>query len=391
MAPFRTGRWPGRGSVKIHTLMRQVGTTLGIVLTLTGACAFFGPETYTDYDGQLQDWPRKHYLIDVTTDPPGAPVNFDGEFVGRSPLKHLVRRDRPGLAGGIRIEALPFEGARSAQSTLLYVATRSWKQPIKVYFDMRSAYAAPPPQTLGTYPPAVQPQTLGTYPPAVQRRPAIRTIADAVDACERVEKTPGTTVSCRVEYIDGVPSMVMGFRTQAEATSYLTPMAEQVAAPFCVAANSANRQAAVFIVVGGKSARRYSCELSRWDDWFELTPPKKSKPRPLTIAEAIAVCKEIQKDSSLPIGCATAYIRGTPSMVISFRNEKEADALLGAMANQVAGPFCEAANSSNRPAAVYMVIGGRHARPYSCEMADWGDWFELAPEDRQPSPGGQSL
>ena len=102
---------------------------------MIGACTF-GPDGYTDYNGQLQEWPRKHYLIDVTTDPPGAPVNVDGEFVGKSPLKHLVRRDRVGRMG-IRIEALPFERGQFAQTTLLEITKRDWTQPIKIFFNMR--------------------------------------------------------------------------------------------------------------------------------------------------------------------------------------------------------------------------------------------------------------
>ena len=94
--------------------MRQIGP-MGIVLTLLGAC-ILGPDGYVDYNGQLQEWPRKHYLIDVTTDPSGAPVNFDGEFVGRSPLKQLVPRSRVSPVG-IRIEALPFQGGQFAQTT----------------------------------------------------------------------------------------------------------------------------------------------------------------------------------------------------------------------------------------------------------------------------------
>jgi len=114
---------------------------MGIVLTLVGAC-ILGPDGYTDYNGQRQEWLRKHYLIDVTTDPPGAPVNFDGEFVGRSPLKHLVPRSQVSPIG-IRIEALPFQGGQFGQTTLLEVAKRDWTQPIKVFFNMRMDRVAP--------------------------------------------------------------------------------------------------------------------------------------------------------------------------------------------------------------------------------------------------------
>jgi hypothetical protein len=113
---------------------------------------------------------------------------------------------------------------------------------------------------------------------------------------------------------------------------------------------------------------------------------------PLTIADAISARKEVQRSSSIPVGCETSYIQGVPSMVMLFRDSKDADSLLGPMAKQVAGPFCAAANSANREASVFIVIGNRSARHYSCEMGDWGPWFELKPDDQQRLPlGTQSL
>jgi hypothetical protein len=79
-------------------------------------------------------------------------------------------------------------------------------------------------------------------------------------------------------------------------------------------------------------------------------------------------------------------------MVIEFKDSKTADSLLGAMAKHVAGPFCTAANSVNRPASVYVVVGGRDARQFSCEMGKWGEWFELPAQDQKQLPRGtQSL
>ena len=75
-------------------------------------------------------------------------------------------------------------------------------------------------------------------------------------------------------------------------------------------------------------------------------------------------------------------------MIMAFRDSKDADTLMGAMAKHVAGPFCAAANSVNREAMVYLVLMGRYARQYSCEMGVWGPWFELNSDDQKQFPPG---
>jgi hypothetical protein len=123
----------------------------------------------------------------------------------------------------------------------------------------------------------------------------------------------------------------------------------------------------------------------------EAGPPS-ARPTPMTIADAISACKDVQRDYSTWVGCETNYILGAPSMIMAFRDSKDADTLMGAMATHVAGPFCAAANSVNRAAMVYLVLSGRYARRFSCEMGAWGDWFELNSDDQKQFPAGtQSL
>jgi hypothetical protein len=53
------------------------------------------------------------------------------------------------------------------------------------------------------------------------------------------------------------------------------------------------------------------------------------------------------------------------------------------MAKHVAGPFCRAANSVNRTALVFLVVGKNAARPFVCELDEWGDWIDLADSDSE--------
>jgi hypothetical protein len=96
------------------------------------------------------------------------------------------------------------------------------------------------------------------------------TLADAVQACQRIQEAADIPITCEVDYIQGAPSMAVGFADFDEASTYWEPMAEHVAAPFCDAANRANRLALVFVVVAQRAARPYVCELQKWGDWFEL-------------------------------------------------------------------------------------------------------------------------
>lgn len=126
---------------------------------------------------------------------------------------------------------------------------------------------------------------------------------------------------------------------------------------------------------------------------YSPTPPPGAPPaQPVTMANAIALCKQVSRDTSIAVGCETDYIAGEPSMIMAFRNPQDANGLLGAMAQHVAGPFCQAANSANRSANVYLVLSGRQARRFSCEMGTWGEWFELNADDQKQFPSGtQSL
>jgi hypothetical protein len=107
-----------------------------------------------------------------------------------------------------------------------------------------------------------------------------------------------------------------------------------------------------------------------------------------TLAEAAAACRRLQDEHTIPVGCTTRDIEGVPSMFIAFAEQQAADRHLPHVASEVAGPFCDAANSTNRPASVYVAIQS-WAKRYNCELGQWGEWFafdgDLAALGRQES------
>lgn len=228
------------------------------------------------------------------------------------------------------------------------------------------------------------------------------TIASAAAACDRMQREHSIPVGCTTREIEGVPSMFIAFDAQATADQHLSHVAAEVAAPFCDAANSSNRAASVYVAIQSW-AKRYNCELGQWGEWFAFSgniasfnPDATTQTRPTAqtaIADAVTRCRRVQESNRIPVACKLQYIDETPSMVIGFRNEQEASEFLRPMAEDIAGPFCDAANESGQSAAVAVIVGRNNARVFDCEHGQWGEWFKLreneseddAQETRAPS------
>jgi hypothetical protein len=102
---------------------------------------------------------------------------------------------------------------------------------------------------------------------------------------------------------------------------------------------------------------------------------KKPDPKPApTLSAAAAACDRMQRERTIPVGCTTREVEGVPSMFIAFEAQAAADKHLSRVAAEVAAPFCDAANHSNRAASVYVAIQS-WAKRYNCELGQWGEWF----------------
>jgi hypothetical protein len=215
--------------------------------------------------------------------------------------------------------------------------------------------------------------------------PKPSTLAEASAACDRVQANTELPVSCTTDYVESVPSIIVGFRNPEEAQQWLGPFAEQIGGPFCDAANRNGREARVYMTVGTNEqqrARMWSCELGKWSDWFATTAsenaaaPAPPAPRE-TISDAIRACSDVQANRDLPVTCQTQSVDGVASMIVGFRTPDEAEAYMKQVAEQVAMPFCNAANRANRPASLFITLANAQARHYDCEQQTWSDWFEL--------------
>jgi hypothetical protein len=216
------------------------------------------------------------------------------------------------------------------------------------------------------------------------------TLAEAAAECRRLQDERTIPVHCMTREIGGVPSMFIAFQAQEAADRHLATVADQVAGPFCDAANDSNRPASVYVAIK-TWAKRYNCELGQWGEWFAFSGdlaalredgnarPRSRDPK-AAIADAATRCRRIQESTTIPVACKLQYLDEVPSMVIGFRNEQEAAEFLRPMAETVAGPFCDAANSSGQHAAVAVVVGRESARLFDCERGQWGDWFTLGEE-----------
>lgn len=220
------------------------------------------------------------------------------------------------------------------------------------------------------------------------------TLASAAAACDRIQRQQSIPVGCTTREIEGVPSMFIAFDQQATADRHLSRVAAEVAAPFCDAANNSNRPASVYVAIQ-TWAKRYNCELGQWGEWFAFNgniasfrPGEATTQRPnaqVAIAEAITRCRRVQESTRIPVACKLQYIDETPAMVIGFRNEQEASEFLRPMAEDIAGPFCDAANESGQSASVAVIVGQNSARVFNCERGQWGEWFQLREGDGDES------
>jgi hypothetical protein len=129
--------------------------------------------------------------------------------------------------------------------------------------ETRSRSAAPPQTTT-----AVTPRVSATYANAEPSRPL--TLADSNAGMQGSTALAHIPITCQTTYVQGHPTMLVGFSGAYEYDAYGSIIVEYVAAPFCEAANSGNREAfLVFAVRRPDLMRLYSCETGEITEWFD--------------------------------------------------------------------------------------------------------------------------
>ena len=122
-------------------LLQRAGW-LAALLTLTSMVTACAAGAYVGYDGSQHEWPRKHYLLDIQTQPDGAAITVNHEFVGKSPVRWLVPLSIA-RGQGILVEALPSEPGQETQRAVISTAGRNWGQPVKVFMAMNLQRVSP--------------------------------------------------------------------------------------------------------------------------------------------------------------------------------------------------------------------------------------------------------
>lgn len=99
----------------------------------------------------------------------------------------------------------------------------------------------------------------------------------------------------------------------------------------------------------------------------------------ISIADAVETCRSVQDSQEVPIGCEFDYVDGKPAIFVVLPNLDTADEYWQSMSEAVGVPFCDAANSANRQAILFVSLADTgESRLYSCESDEWTDWFQAS-------------
>lgn len=138
-----------------------------------------------------------------------------------------------------------------------------------------TAYQPPPVAQASVSDPTknTSPQT-----PKPIKDPKPKTISEAIKACRMLQDMKKMPFSCGTEYLNGIPTMAVGFPDDNSLKEWLPAFSEIVGNPFCESASQTNRQALILVVIHSiKMANLYSCETKSLSGWFSLDDIRKQK------------------------------------------------------------------------------------------------------------------
>jgi len=108
------------------------------------------------------------------------------------------------------------------------------------------------------------------------KNPKPKNISEAIKACRMLQETKKIPFSCGTQYVNGIPTMAVGFPDDNSVKAWLPAFSEMVGNPFCESASQTNRQALILVVIHSiKIANIYSCETKGLSGWFSLDDIKK--------------------------------------------------------------------------------------------------------------------
>lgn len=123
--------------------MKKIIALLALVVLISGCATSQEPNTVfktVDFFYDMAEYHYKDYEIEIISEPPGAKIEWNNEFIGTTPLKKII--NGTGGFGRFIIKAYPISGGQYVQTKIL---TSMYDNPLprKIYFDMNLAPVAP--------------------------------------------------------------------------------------------------------------------------------------------------------------------------------------------------------------------------------------------------------
>jgi hypothetical protein len=219
-------------------------------------------------------------------------------------------------------------------------------------------------------------------------------LGDAARWCERIQHSSDVPAYCRVQVVDGALTMLTRFDSERSMKAFLGPIAKEVAAPFCHAANRQGLPAKVSVELTARGLQSWDCRAARWSPWAPYSGERK-------IGIAIDECDHVNATQRIPVGCMTARAKSMSMMTIRMSTEADARPYFDLLFETLAEPFCQGNNETGHASLVnFIYLGACVGRTYSCTQGAWGDWVQLpqcagehepAPEPEPSIPGTMSL
>lgn len=111
----------------------------------------------------------------------------------------------------------------------------------------------------------------GDWFPLTAHTGAMRqTLREVAAACQGVQEDEELPITCVVDEIAGLPTIIVGFGTRQDAERGLDGMVTEIGEPFCDAANDAGQRALFVVTIANAEARPFDCAGQRWGEWFEI-------------------------------------------------------------------------------------------------------------------------
>lgn len=103
------------------------------VSVLLMGCAAMMANNSVGPDWMATGYTYNNYEIEIISDPPGAKIEWDNEYMGKAPLKTIRHGHRGNASGPTIVKAYP---VKTGQYTQVKILNARRPYPRKIYFNM---------------------------------------------------------------------------------------------------------------------------------------------------------------------------------------------------------------------------------------------------------------